>query len=99
MKILLSLVIAFASLQALAKPTMVFPSVFTFPSQVQVQVFNNSNQDVWCTGSLFIRKQSGQTQTEFYSERVYRGMSSNRYFYNRNFNDRFVNTTNTIYCR
>lgn len=98
MKLIFSFLLLVTATFVQAKPQVVFPSVFTFPNQVQVNVYNNTLSDIWCTGTLFIRKQSGATQTEFYSERVYRGMNSMRHFYNRTIRDRFVFTSHTISC-
>jgi len=99
MKLIFSFLLLVGATFAQAKPLMVFPSVFTFPNQVQVNVYNNTLSDIWCTGTLFIRKQSGMTQTEYYSERVYRGMNSFRSFYNRTMGDRFIHASHTISCR
>ena len=76
----------------------VFPNVYNYGSQVQVQVWNHDNRQVHCNGTLWMRTQSGKSYSEYYSDWVFARGSSFRTFYARDLNDRIQNVSHNISC-
>ena len=68
--------------------------------QIQVQIFNNTDKDIRCSGPVYIYSQMGKFKTEFYSNIIYKGMMDNHYiyFYGLDMNDRISNYSNGIFC-
>lgn len=77
----------------------VIPRIWHFNNSVQVDVWNTTDADIDCSGSVRIQAQSGRTQYESYWETIYRGMSRTRTYRLHDFNDRVVSASHSIYCR
>lgn len=75
------------------------PRVWNLGSMAQVDVWNTSDVDVECSGSITMYTRSGRSQHEYYWETIYRGFSRTRSYYLRNFNDRITTVFHTIQCR
>ena len=98
MKTFLITIIAAISFGASAQ-TYVRPQIINFGNSVQVQVRNTTDRDISCSGSINMHTQSGQMEFAYYFETIRKGSFSMRHFYARNFNDRIMYTTDSIYCR
>lgn len=80
-------------------PVHLFPRIWRMSNAVQVDVWNTSEVDVDCSGNIIIFTRSGRTQTEYYWETIYRGMSRNRYYHLRDFRDQVTSVHDYIRCR
>jgi hypothetical protein len=98
MKTILFVLIAATSFGVSAQ-TYVRPQVINFGNSVQVQVNNTTDHDISCTGNINMHTQSGRMEFAYYFETIRKGSFSMRHFYARNFNDRIMYTTDSIFCR
>lgn len=79
--------------------TYVRAQVINFGNSVQVQVRNTAGHDISCSGNINMHTQSGAMEFAYYFDTIRKGSFSMRHFYTRNFNDRIMYTTDSIYCR
>ncbi len=77
--------------------TIVYPRITVWPNGIDVRVWNHTDKDVRCSGSINIRTMTS-FRTEYYSSVVYRGMTDYRRFNNWNPNDRYLSAHHSIYC-
>lgn len=103
MRIFIILMFVALSAQAFENPgdmVNVRPRIWNFGNQVQVDVWNTTQTDIECRGSITIQGERN-IQTEYYWETIYRGMSRTRTFMLRDFQDRvrFVNEFINCYER
>lgn len=75
------------------------PQIINFGNSVQVQVRNTGDKDISCSGNINMHTQSGGMEFAYYFDTIRKGSFSMRHFYARNFNDRIMYTTDSIYCR
>lgn len=74
------------------------PSVSVFGNRIQVQVTNYSIDDLRCSGFVYGRLSNGMTESYYYSDIIYRGMSSFTNFYSRNLRDIYFYAYHNVYC-
>jgi len=99
MKSLLAFTLLVLSLGVFAKEkTYVRPQVTVFPNQVQLRVWNTTNTDIRCSGTISVFTRMGRYRTFYYNSVIYRGMTDYRYFQNYIYNDPFVNAHHSIFC-
>ncbi len=102
MKWLLAIVLtatsAYAMTDAPGDPVYVRPRIWNFGNQVQVEVWNTTEVDIVCRGSVTIRTQRGAYQIEYFYETIYRGMTGRQTYWIRDFQDRVAFTTEFINC-
>lgn len=98
MKTFLLALIAVTSFSVSAQ-TYVRAQVINFGNSVQVQVRNTGDKDISCSGNINMHTQSGGMEFAYYFDTIRKGSFSMRHFYARNFNDRIMYTTDSIYCR
>lgn len=77
--------------------TIVYPQITVWPNGIDVRVWNHTDKDVRCSGSINIRTMTS-FRTEFYNSVVYRGMTDYRRFNNWNPADRYMSAHHSIYC-
>jgi hypothetical protein len=77
--------------------SIVYPQITVWPNGIDVRVWNHTDKDVRCSGSINIRTMTS-FRTEFYNSVVYRGMTDYRRFNNWNPNDRYMSAHHSIYC-
>ena len=77
----------------------VFPEVFNFGHSVQVTVRNYTEQNVTCSGTIYLVTMSGFRETLVYNEFVPARTSSYKNFYPRFITDRILRTSNMIFCQ
>ena len=87
-----------SSLAASAQAVFVNPVIFNFGNQAQVQIHNTTQDDIRCSGSVFMHTSTGRMETGYYFETIMKGGFSMRSFYLMNFNERITFTNHTIYC-
>ena len=98
-KIFIVLSILF-SMSALAEATVsVWPRVYNNGRSVQVQVWNNTNRGVNCSGPIYMTMEDGTTDHEYYFDYVSARFSSYRTVYPRDFNARIDRVHHSIWCR
>lgn len=80
-------------------PVNLSARIWRLGSSVQVEVWNTTEVDVVCSGSVTMYTRSGRTQTEYYWEVIYQGMSQSRYYRLWDYRDEVRTVFDTIQCR
>ena len=80
-------------------PVYLSPRVWAIGNSVQIDIWNTTDTDVECSGSVIIFTRSGRTQNEYYWETIYRGFSRNRTFRLWDYNDQVTTAHPYINCR
>lgn len=93
--ILLTITVLFSSITF---SQIVRPNVYVFGNRVQVQTFNNTQDDIRCSGFVYARTNRGLTETHYHSAVIYKGMSSFRNYYSRNYQTRYSFAYHNIFC-
>ncbi|MBA2403662.1 MAG: hypothetical protein H0V66_02740 [Bdellovibrionales bacterium] len=93
---LLALTLA-TSLSAAAQVS-VYPTIFNFGNSAQVQIHNTTEDDISCSGTVYMHTQLGRMETGYYFDRVYKGSFSMRSFYIMDMNDRISYSSHSIFC-
>ncbi len=83
---------------SLALSQTVRPNVYAFGNRVQVSIFNNTKDDIRCSGFVYARMNRGLTETHYHSEVVYKGMSSVRNYFSRDYRSRYIWAYHNIFC-
>jgi hypothetical protein len=84
-------------LSASVLATTIYPQVNIWGHGIDVRIYNTTDKDVHCSGTINIRTQRSY-KTEFFNETVYRGMTSYRHLPNFNPTDRYLSGFNYIRC-
>jgi hypothetical protein len=92
--------IAFAASFGATAQVYVYPSLLNFGNSVQVQIHNNTQDNINCSGSVYMHTQSGRMESGYYFDQIYKGSFSTRNFYlmNTTMNDRISYSSHSIYC-
>lgn len=90
--------ILLSSVAASAQAVLVYPTIFNFGNQAQVQIHNTTQDDIHCSGTVYMHTSAGRTETGFYFDSIMKGSFSMRSFYLMNFNDRITFTNHSIFC-
>lgn len=99
MKLLITLALMLTSVSVFSAPeSYVYPQITVWPNGVDVRVYNRTDKDVRCSGSISIWTRSGRFKTEFYSATIYKGMSDYRHFNNWDHQDPYRNGHHSIRC-
>lgn len=98
-KFIICLTLLVSGLATAEVDTAVFPRVYNFGSNIQIEVWNNTDQNVYCSGTIYTTTRSGRRDTHFYSEMIYARSTRYRNIYNRDMRDRFVSVFDSIFCR
>ena len=99
MRIFLAVILFTISTLTFAKSNYpVFPRLNVWPNGVDVIIQNTTKSDLRCSGTINIRT-SRSFKTEFYFETIYKGLSSYRYFFNYNPQDRYLSAFHSIRCQ
>lgn len=100
MKFLLLSFLCLSSLEAFSypgRPVFLNPRVSGFGSSASVDIYNHTDVDVECRGTVWLRTERG-SESHFYWETIYRKMSSYKTFYLRDFRERIQFTSHSINC-
>lgn len=92
------LVLVVSSVAFAAKDVAIFPNVYNYGNSVQVHIWNTSNRSVWCSGSVYMNLDNGQTQSENYSEYVMANFNSYKMIYPRLAGARILSISHSIFC-
>ena len=97
MLVLLSLISLNAFSQDLP-PSIVWPRVYSTGSGATVEAWNTNRTPVMCSGSVYMRLESGKSDSEHVSMYIpAMGFGSQR-VYARDFNDRVRSVNHSIWC-
>lgn len=97
MKLLILIAILLMSTAAVA--SSVYPRLTVWPNSAEVQVWNHTDKDVQCSGSISIWTQQNRYRSHFY-HRIVRAKSNDyQRFPNFYYNDPYRNGHHSIYCR
>ncbi len=77
---------------------LVEPRVYQWGNNVQVEIRNDTQFHVSCSGWINFSYWSGRFRTEYFSDFVAAGFTSYRTIYNRDFNDRVSYVHHSISC-
>jgi hypothetical protein len=99
MKLLfLILSLAFTTATFAGKDMIVFPQVYNYGSSVQITIWNTTDRQISCSGSVWMSLQSGARETEYYFDYIGARFTSFRTIYPRTSGDRIVNVSHSISC-
>lgn len=99
MKTLITTLALFVSTSVFAQSVYVHPVIFNMGNSAQVQIQNNTDSNIDCSGPVYLHTQKGGMEYNHYFEFIRKGSFSMRTYYLRNFQDRLSFTTHSIYCR
>lgn len=74
------------------------PQLYTFSNNIQVVTSNYTNESVRCSGFIYARTLKGFMETHYYNEIIYRGMSSFRNYYIRDYRDSYTYAYDNVFC-
>lgn len=94
----ITLALAFAASAFAEEKTVVFPSVYNYGSNVQVQVWNHTDRNVNCSGFVYLNYQSGVRDQEYYFDYVSARFTSYRTIWPRRTGDRILSVNHSISC-
>ena len=77
----------------------IFPQIINFGSFVQVQVLNSTQDNLNCSGPLYLNLGSGRMESSYYMEFIFKGNLSNRFFYPMKREERVLFASHSITCR
>lgn len=99
MKTLITTLALCISFSAFSQSVYVNPVIFNMGNSAQVQIHNNTDSNIDCSGPVYLHTQKGGMEYNQYFEYIRKGSFSMRTYYLRNFQDRVSFTTHSIFCR
>lgn len=87
-----------SSVAVSAQAVFVHPTIFNFGNQAQVQIHNTTQDDINCSGTVYMHTNTGRMETGYYFDYIMKGSFSMRSFYLMNFNERITFTNHSIFC-
>ena len=103
MKLFIALALLVTATASFAKKestkTYIRPQVTVWPNGVDVRVWNNSDKDIRCNGTINVWTSKGKYKTHYYSATIYKGRTDYRRFANFDYQDPYRNGSNFINCR
>jgi hypothetical protein len=98
-KIILALALTISAAAFAETASTIFPRVYNYGTNVQIQVWNHTDRYVTCSGPVWMTTDSGLNISEYYFDSVMPRTTAFRTLHARNFQDpiRFVN--HSIFCR
>lgn len=82
-----------------AKDSIVFPHVYNNRYSVQIQVWNNTDKNVTCSGSVNMTMDDNSTQTHYYFDTVMPRFTRFETIYPRSSSDVITFVNHSIWCR
>lgn len=90
---------SFASNASSRDKNLLYPRLFVWPNAVEIIVTNNTDEDVVCSGTIFIQTHFNRFKTEIYYQFVPKNSQQYRRFPNFDFNDPYRVGYHSINCR
>lgn len=81
-----------------AQAVYVRPTIFNFGNSIQVQVNNNTEFNIHCSGTVQAHTMLGRSETFFYNDMIRSRSFSSRNFMSMNMGDRITSTFDFIHC-
>jgi hypothetical protein len=81
-----------------SKTSYIRPQVTIWPNGVDVRVWNSTDKDIRCSGTINVWTVNGRYKTHFYNATIYRGMTDYRRFTNFDNRDAYRSGSNFINC-
>jgi hypothetical protein len=81
-----------------AQAVMVNPTIYNFGSAIRVEINNNTEFNISCSGTVQAYTQLGRSETFFYNDNIRSRSFSSRTFWLMNRNVRITNTFDFIRC-
>jgi hypothetical protein len=101
MKIFIFIIVLATSFGAVAQ-VYVNPQIINLGQSAQVQIFNTTDTDINCSGSVYMHTRLGRMETGYYFDQIRKGSFSMRTFYlmytSTGPNDQISFTSHSIYC-
>jgi hypothetical protein len=98
MKTILFALCLSAASASFAQTVFVNPVIFNFGNSLQVQINNNTADNLSCSGTVQAMTTLGRSQTFFYSDFIRSRSFSYRTFWLSGMGDRITNTFDLIRC-
>ena len=76
----------------------VFPQLTVWPNGADIRIWNHSDKDIQCNGSIYLYTQFGRLRVEFYHQIIRARMNDYRYYPNFFMNDPYRNGHHSIFC-
>ena len=100
MKKLLVLAIAMMSLNLFAnEKSAAYPQLNVWPNSVEVRIWNTSQNDIQCSGSIFIYTQQNRFKSEYFNRIIPARQHAYQRFHNWYPQDAYRNAHHSIFCR
>jgi hypothetical protein len=94
--------LAFTTSFGASAQVYVNPQIINLGHSVQVQIYNTTETDINCSGSVYMHTRLGRMETGYYFDQVRKGFFSMRTFYLMSTNPSSTNqiafTSHSIYC-
>lgn len=98
MKTLLMIFGLMMTVSVFSQTVYVNPTVFNFGNLVQVQIRNNTQDNISCSGTVIMQTQLGRTETGYYYDNIPRNSFSMKSFYLMSIGDRISFVNQFIRC-
>lgn len=98
MKTILFVLALSCSQVSYAQSVMVNPTIFNFGSSIQVQINNNNDFNISCSGTVQAHTMLGRSETFFYNDNIRSRSFSFRSYNLMNMSDRITTTFDFIRC-
>ncbi len=97
-KIILGLALLSSVSATASDKLVVFPQVYNYGFNIQVQVWNNTDRAVNCSGFIYYNTQGGFRDSEYYFDYVSARFNSFRTIYPSTSGDRILSVSHSIFC-
>lgn len=98
MKTILFVLALTCSAASMAQTVFVRPTIFNFGTSIQVQINNNTNDNISCSGTIQAHTMLGRSETFFYNDNIRSRSFSSRSYSLMSIGDRITNTFDFIRC-
>lgn len=90
----------FLALSSSAFAGMVWPQVSNWGSSVEVSIWNHTDEDVRCSGSVYFSTSEGRSESHYYMSTVYKRSSDYEryYLFTTTATERITSVNHTISC-
>ncbi len=97
-KIILGLALLACGSAFAEEKAVVFPQVYNYGFNIQIQVWNHTDRAVNCSGFIYYNTQGGFRDSEYYFDYVGARFNSFRTIYPRTSGDRVLSVSHSIFC-
>lgn len=98
MKTILFVLALTCSTASFSQAVFVHPTIFNFGTSIQVQINNNTPDNISCSGTIQAHTQLGRSETFFYNDNIRSRSFSSRSYQLMSIGDRITTTFDFIRC-